>query len=220
MKKFALLALLAPVMAFAEPTLHLDADARAQVANDEMVVNMSIERDGPDSAPLTDAVLSALNDAVKDAKKVSGINTRLGNVSTHPNWNQNKKIGWVVRGEITLTSKDMKALSTLTGNLSQKLQLSGVNFRLSEAKRTEEESRLLKIAAANFKAKAAAAANAFGYQDYALKEMTLGQSGYVPSPRPMMAMAMSMKAERAMVPVEGGDSEVSVTVNGKIELVK
>jgi predicted secreted protein len=36
----------------------------------------------------------------------------------------------------------------------------------------------------------------------------------------MMAMAMSMKAERAMVPVEGGDSEVSVTVNGKIELVK
>jgi predicted secreted protein len=219
MKKLAMLALLAPILAFAEPTLYLDADARAQVANDEMVVNMSIEHTGPDSAPLTDAVLSALNDAVKDAKKISGINTRLGNVSTHPNWNQNKKIGWVVRGEITLTSKDMKALSTLTGNLNQKLQLSGVNFRLSEARRTEEEARLLKIAAANFKAKAAAATSAFGYQDYALKEMTIGQSGHAPSPRPMMAM-MSMKAERAAVPVEGGDSEVSVTVNGKVDLLK
>jgi predicted secreted protein len=219
MKKLVLMALLAPALAYAEPTLHLDADARAQVANDEMVVSLSVEREGVESAPLTDAVLFALNDAVKDAKAVPGVNTRLGNVSTNPNWNQNKKIGWVVRGEITLTSKDMKGLATLTGNLSQKLQLSGVHFRLSEAKRSEEEARLLKLAAANFKAKAAAAASAFGYQDYALKEMTIGHSGHAPSPRPMMAM-MSMKAERAAVPVEGGDSEVSVTVNGKIDLLK
>lgn len=219
MKKFALLALLAPTLAFAEPSLNLNADARSQVGNDEMVVSFSVEREGVDSAPLTDAVLTALNDAVKDAKKTPNVSTRLGNVSTNPNWNQNKKIGWVVRGELTLTSKDMKALSTLTGNLSQKLQLSGVHFRLSDAKRTEEESRLLKVAAENFKSKAADAAVAFGYPHYVLKELTIGQSGYQSSPRPMMAM-MSMKADRAGVPVEGGDSEVSVSVTGKVDLVK
>jgi predicted secreted protein len=219
MKKFLILALCLPMLAFAEPTLHLDADAHAQVANDEMVVNLSVEREGVDSAPLTDAVLSALNDAVKDAKSVPGVSTRLGNVSTNPNWNQNKKIGWVVRGSLTLTSKDMKGLSTLTAKLSERLQLSGVFFRLSEAKRSEEEARLLKMAATNFKAKAAAATGAFGYQSYALKELTVGQSGFVTLPRPMMAM-MSMKAERAPVPVEGGDTDVTVTVTGKIDLLK
>lgn len=219
MKNLALLALLAPVLAFAEPTLNLNAEARSQVANDEMVVNFAVERDGPDSAPITDAVLTALNDAVKDAKAHPSVNARMGNVSTNPSWSQNKKIGWVVRGELTLTSKDMKALSALTGKLSQKLQLAGVHFRLSEAKRTEEESRLLKIAAANFQAKASEAAVAFGFPKYVLKELTLGQSGYQPSPRPMMAM-MRMDAERAGVPVEGGDSEVSVSVNGRVDLLK
>jgi hypothetical protein len=35
----------------------------------------------------------------------------------------------------------------------------------------------------------------------------------------MMAMAMA-KAERASVPTESGDSEVSVNVSGKIDLLK
>lgn len=217
MKKLVLLALCAPLLAFAAPTLSLNADARSQIANDEMVVNLSVEREGADSAPLTDAVLSVLNEAIKDAKAVPGTSTRLGNVVTNPNWNQNKKIGWAVRGEVTLTSKDMKALSTLTAKLSQKLQLSGVYFRLSESKRSEEEARLLKVAATNFSAKATAATSAFGYQAYKFKELSVNQSGYGSRPQPGMAM-MSMKAERSSVPVEGGDSEVSVTVTGTIEL--
>lgn len=217
MKKILLMALVAPALAFAQPTLNLSADATSKVTNDEMVVTLSIERAGLDSAPLTDAVLGALTDAVREAKNVAGIHARMGNLSTNPNWDQNKKIGWQVRGELTLNSKDMKALSTLAGKLSQKLQLSGVSFRLSDDMRSAEEARLIKVAAGNFKDKAMAATNAFGYADYSLTELTLGQSGYILPPRPMMAM-MSMKTERAGIPVEGGDSEVSVTVTGKIEL--
>lgn len=217
MKKILLMALVAPALAFAQPTLNLSADATSKVTNDEMVVTLSIERAGLDSAPLTDAVLGALSDAVREAKTVAGINARMGNVSTNPNWDQNKKIGWQVRGELTLNSKDMKALSTLASKLSQKLQLSGVSFRLSDDLRSTEEARLIKVAAGNFKNKAKAATTAFGYADYSLNELTLGQSGYNMPPRPMMSV-MSMKAERASIPVEGGDSEVSVTVTGKIEL--
>jgi predicted secreted protein len=157
MKKAVLLSLLLPTLAFAQPTLNLNADARSQVPNDEMVVTLSVHREGVDAATLTDGVLSALNAAVKEAKAVPGIQTRLGSVWTNPAFDQNKKIGWEVSGELVLTSSNMKELSVLTGNLTQKLQLSGVSFRLSAQKREAEEARLLKEAAANFQQKATAA---------------------------------------------------------------
>jgi predicted secreted protein len=218
MKKLVLIALFAPTLALAQPTLNLTADATSKVPNDEMVVSLAIERSGADSAPLTDAVLTALTEATKAARSVAGIEVRQGNVSTNPNWDQNKKIGWQVRGEMTLMSKDMKALSALTGKLSEKLQLAGVSFRLSESSRSAEEARLINAAADNFRAKAKAATSAFGYSNFVLNEVTVSQAGSVMPPRPMMAM--SMKAERAGVPVEGGDSEVSVTISGKVELLR
>lgn len=221
MKKLALLALLAPTLAFAEPTLNLSADATSRVTNDEMVVSLSIERSGPDSAPITDAVVSALDEALKEAKAVRGVNARLSNVSTHPNWEQNRKNGWVTQGGLSLTSKDMKALSLLTEKLSRKLQLAGVSFRLSDDKRTAEERRLLQEAADNFGAKASDAAKAFGYKSYTLGELTVGQSGYAVPPRPMMMEMASVRTARsAPLPTDGGDSEVSVNVTGKITLLK
>lgn len=221
MKKLALLALLAPALAFAEPTLNLSADASSKVTNDEMVVSLSIERSGQDSTQITDAVVSALDEALKEAKAVRGVNARLSNVSTHPNWDQNRKIGWVTQGGISLNSRDMKALSLLTEKLSRKLQLAGVQFRLSEERRTAEEKRLLQAAADNFNSKAAEATKAFGYKSYALGEVSIGQSGYVGGPRPMMMEMASAKSARfAALPTEGGDSEVSVNVTGKITLLK
>jgi len=222
MKKLAMLALLAPTLAFAEPTLNLSAEASSKVTNDEMVVMLSIERSGVDSAQITDAVIGALDEALKDAKAVPTVKARLSNVSTHPNWDQNRKNGWVTQGGLSITSQDMKALSLLTEKLSRKLQLAGVQFRLSDEKRASEERRLLQEAANNFNAKAADAAKAFGYKTYALGELNIGQSGYSGGgPRPMMMEMASAKAARfAALPTEGGDSEVSVNVSGKITLLK
>jgi predicted secreted protein len=219
MKKAVLLSLLLPTLAIAQPTLTLSADARSQVPNDEMVVVLSANRQGPDSAALTDNILSALNAGVKEAKEVPGVQVRMGGVSTYPAYDQNKKIGWNVSGEIVLTSENLRGLSVLTAKLSQSLQLSGVSFRLSQKKREAEEARLLKEAAANFKEKAAAATSAFGYAKYQMNELTVGQNGYAPRPvaMPMMMMA---RAERASVPTESGDSDVSVNVSGKIDLLK
>jgi predicted secreted protein len=221
MKKLALFALLAPTLAFAEPTLNLSAGASSKVTNDEMVVTLSIELSGPDSAPITDAVVSALDEALKEAKAVRGVNARLSSVSTQPAWDQNRKNGWVTQGGLSLNSQDMKALSLLTEKLSRRLQLAGVHFRLSDEKRTAEERRLLQAAADNFNSKAAEAAKAFGYKSYTLGEVTVGQSGYASGPRPMMMEMASAKAARfAALPTDGGDSEVSVNVVGKITLLK
>ena len=214
-----LAALLISVPAFASATaLHLEAQASAKIANDEMTVSLAAVRTGPSVAPLNESVLSALNDAVTAARAVPGIEVRLGGVTTNPDWRDGKPAGWQVRGELVLHSRDIKALSELSGRLGRNLQFTGVSFGLSQATRLAQENRLLEEAAARFRARSAAAVKAFGYQRYEIEELALNQP--LP-PRPMMrSMAMSEAAiaSAAPLPAEGGESEVVVSVSGRIKM--
>lgn len=209
-----------PAAALAGPTVALDAQARGSVPNDEMVVVLAAERDGPQVGPLNEAVLAQLNAALADARAVEGVKARLGALSTQPNWGRDgKPQGWRVRGEVVLESTRMAALAQLGGRLGERMQLAGVQFRLSAERRQAEEKRLLVDAAKAFRARAADAAGAFGYASYQLKELTLRASGSSPGPRPMMA-ARSGAAEAAAAPLpsEGGDADVVVSVSGTVEL--
>jgi predicted secreted protein len=211
--------LLAPAVARAGPTLALDASARAAVPNDEMIVTLAAERDGPQVGPLNDAVLSQLNEAIAQARAVEGVRARLGQVWTQPNMNrEGRQQGWRVRGEVVLESTRMAAVGQLGARLAERMQLAGVGFRLSPERRRAEEKRLLAEAAQAFRARAAEAAVAFGFAGYELKDLALRTAGS-PGPRPMM-MARGAQAEIAAAPLppEGGDSDVVVTVTGTVEL--
>jgi predicted secreted protein len=205
-----------PLLTAAGPALQLDSAARAEVPNDEMVVTLAVEHSGPQVGELNDTVLSRLNDAIAKAKSVPKVDARLGGVTTQPNWSDGRQVGWQVRGEVVLESLDMEALSVLSGRLAKDMQLTGVNFRLSPARRMAEEKELLQEAASNFREKAASAAKAFGFSDYELRELSLQHKDGVQPPRPMMMRAAS--AEMAPVPPEGGRSEIVVTVSGTVEL--
>ena len=217
----AALCLAAPVLA--GPTLELNEQARASVSNDEMVIVMAAERDGPQVGPLNDAVLSQLNAAIAEAKKVDGVKARLGNVSTQPIYTRDgKQQGWKVRGEVVLESQRVSALGQLGGRLGERLQVSSVQFRLSTAKRRTQEQQLVTEAAQAFRAKAQQAAVAFGYRSYEMRALAL-QPGAVPGPRPIMMARSSDVAMAAPaappIPEESGESEVIVTVSGTVELM-
>ncbi len=215
----ALAALAAGGSALAGPTLALDAQARAAVPNDEMVVVLAAERDGPQVGPLNEAVIAQLNAAIADARAVEGVRARLGSVSTQPNWNRDgRPQGWKVRGEVVLESTRIASLAQLGGRLGERMQLAAVQFRLSAERRQAEEKRLLGEAARAFRARAADAAAAFGFAGYDLKELALRGSGTPPGPRPMMARAGADAAASAPLPTEAGDSDVVVVVTGTVEL--
>jgi predicted secreted protein len=204
--------------AWAGPTLSLQASARSSVPNDEMVVQLAIERSGTDIGGLNEAVLAALNDALAQAKQQRGLVSRLGAVTTQQQFNQQgKPSGWTVRGELVLEGRDLKATGELAGRLSQKLQIAGVSFRLSDARRTVEEQRLLKEAAAAFAARAKEAALAFGFSSAEYKQLAIQNGGAVVSnPRGMAMMRGAAMAES--MPTEGGDSNVTIGVSGTVEL--
>ncbi|MGN6704079.1 MAG: SIMPL domain-containing protein [Burkholderiaceae bacterium] len=208
-------ALGAPLLADAGPLVNLEAQANRQVPNDEMVVSLAATRTGPAVGPLNEAVLGALNDALRRAKAAPAVDARLGGVVTGQDWRDGKPDGWRVRGEIVLTSTDMKALGALAGELGRTLEIDGVSFRLSPGVRTATETALLQEAAAGFRAKADAATKAFGFRTYEIQELSLNQSMPPPMPRPMATMSM---AKAAPVPAEPGTAEVVVTVNGRIRV--
>ena len=206
------------------PTLQLDAMASATIANDEMVVVLAIDRDGQQLAPINEAVVSQLNAAIAEARRVDGVRARLGSLSTYPNvTREGKPNGWRVRGELVLESRNLPQLSQLTGRLSEKMQLASVAFRLSAERRRVEEDRLMSEAAKSFQNKAAQAATAFGFKSYQIRELSLRPGGNF-QPRPVYmgrsADAMPMAASPPPpVPTDGGESEVVVSVSGTVDLM-
>lgn len=210
----------APALA-AGPTLSLEAQARASVANDELVVVLAMERDGPQPGPSNDAVVRALESALAEARAVEGVKARLGSLSTQPLWGRDgKPTGWRVRGEVVLESTRTAALAQLAGRLGERLQLASVQYRLSAERRQAEEKRLVTEAARAFRARAAEAARAFGYGDYALLTLTLQAGGGGPGPRPMAMAAARAGADvaAAPLPTDAGESDVVVGVSGSVEL--
>ena len=203
--------------AHAGPTVTLSADARGRVANDEMVVTLAVERDGTDPGGANDAVVKAMNDAIDRAKKVQGVQARVGSLATHPTFNdKGKPTGYRVRGEVVLESRNFSELASLSGTLAQRMLLAGVAFRASGGLRDQEEKRLLQEAAGAFRARAKAIASAFGMNDYDIRELSVGSRSGGGGGRPMAMNEAAMRA--SPLPTEGGDSEVVVSVNGKIEL--
>ena len=208
----------------AAPTQQLDAKASATVANDEMVVVLAVERDGQQLAPINEAVVSQLNAAIAEARRVEGVRARLGSLSTFPSFTREGKAnGWRVRGEVVLESRMLQQLSQLTGRLSEKMQLASVMFRLSSERRRIEEDRLLSEAAKSFQDKATQAATAFGFKSYQIRDLSLRPGGNF-QPRPVYmgrsADAMPMAASAPPpVPTDGGESEVVVSVSGTVDLM-
>jgi predicted secreted protein len=203
------------------PTLTLDAQSKAVVANDEMQVAFAFEREGTDLGAMNQAVLQALSSAIADAKKVEGVKARMGSVQTNPNWTpQGKPSGWKVRGEVSFTSQNFTALGNLSGQLSQKLQFSGVSFKLSDEAKTTAERQLIRSAANAFRGKAQEAAVALGFKAFEMKDINLNNAGntIVRPVQMMRAMRSDSMSASAPVPAEGGESEVIVTFSGTVNL--
>jgi predicted secreted protein len=195
------------------PTLTLDAQSKAVVANDEMQVAFAFEREGTDLGAMNQAVLQALSSAIADAKKVEGVKARMGSVQTNPS-------GGKVRGEVSFTSQNFTALGNLSGQLSQKLQFSGVSFKLSDEAKTTAERQLIRSAANAFRGKAQEAAVALGFKAFEMKDINLNNAGntIVRPVQMMRAMRSDSMSASAPVPAEGGESEVIVTFSGTVNL--
>ena len=220
---------LAPAMLLAALAAHAQApakpagtlidfrvDVQRSVPNDLGRAIAYAEVSGADAADVARRVNAAIAGGLATAKAQAGVTVKTGNSQTWPIYAKGGRTieGWRMRSEIVLESRDAAALSTLLGKLQAQLAVSQLGFvPAPETRRAAEDEAALE-AIAGFQSKAARYAATLK-KPYRIRSMNIGGGSHVP--QPMFRGAM-MAAEAAPMPVEAGESNVTVSINGQIEL--
>lgn len=191
-------------------------DVQKSVPNDLGRATAYAEISGADAADVARRVNAAIAAGLASAKAQPGVTVKTGNSHTYPVYGKGGRNieGWRMRSELMLESRDDAALSTLLGKLQTQLAVSQVGFvPAPETRRAAEDEAALE-AIASFQAKAARYAAALK-KPYRIRSMNIGGGSNVPQP---MFRAAMQSADAAPMPVEAGESNVSVSINGQIEL--
>lgn len=202
--------------------LQLSASASAEVPQDTLTITMTVQRDGSDAAAVQSQLKQVLDAALTEARKAhrpTQLEVRSGVFSLYPRYAQKGGItGWQGRADLILEGRDTPAISQLSGRLAG-MVVAGVSFGLSREARDKAEAELAAQAIARFKGRAESYARQFGFGGYSIREVTLGQADapMQPSMPRMRAMSSGASADEAL-PVEAGKANVTVNVNGSIQM--
>lgn len=201
----------------ATTTIELSAEASLPAANDLVRATVSAEASGTTPGELSRQVNGLIADALKTAKAYPSVKTQSGGTSTYPIYAKNGKIeSWRMRSDLSLESSDMAGLSALLGKLQTSLGVSNLVLQPSTETRKKAENEAMLDALSEFKSRAKVIADALG-KPYHIKQLSVNTSGRIVQPM-FRAAAKSMLSEAAPMPMEAGESQVSATVSGQIEL--
>lgn len=212
---FLSLALAAPVLA--GTTIDLAAEASRPAANDLARATLFSEASGANPAELARRINQEIGEALKLIRAKAGVTVKSGAQSTYPVYNPGRKIEtWRMRSELIVESRDAAAMSELIGQLQQmRLALADLSQMPSPETRRQVEDDTTRDAIEAFRQRATLLGEQLG-KPWRIKHLSVQQGGQ-PMPRFRVARAMAMEAA-APAPIEAGDSLLTTTVSGQIEL--
>lgn len=207
----------------ARPSVEFSAEASQTAANDLGVATLYAESSGDNAAELALGVNQRMVKALAVAQAFASVKAQSGGVSTWPVYakdGQGRIEAWRMRSEIRIESRDLGALSELIGKLQSDLALSQVVMQPAPETRRKalEEATVSAIRA--FEQRAALIAQTLG-KGYRIAHMSIGDSGFQPPmPMRMRAVTAGMLADSAPAPLEGGESQLGVSISGRIDLLE
>ncbi|MEO8508788.1 MAG: SIMPL domain-containing protein [Betaproteobacteria bacterium] len=200
----------------AVPTVSLSAAATAAVANDRMYAWLRAEADNADPVRAAADVNARMAKALARARAVSGIEVKTSGYSSYQVTEKNLPPRWRVTQTLNLEGADFVSMASLVSKLQAEdlLLLSGMNFAVSPEARRRAEDALAQQAIKAWQARAQNAARGFGFDGWRMGRVSI-QTADAGRPQPMYRMAASaMSAAAPPVAVEGGDTDVTVTITG------
>ncbi len=222
-----LLPLMAPLVGVADDRLSYDrislnVIASEEVDNDTLTAILYYQRQGRNTSEVADRVNQVVGWGVERAKQEPDVKIQTLDYQTHPVYQNGKLTGiWRVRQSIRLQSKDVAGLSTLLGDLQEKLAIQHIGYQLSADKRRQVEDELTKTAITRFKQKAGLVAQQFDANDFRIVSLNISSSGSGGRPMPMMRAMDVMESKMAAAPaLEAGEQMVRIGIDGVIELVR
>ena len=198
--------------------VHLQSQQNESVSNDTMHVTLSTYAEQRDPANLARQINDDMEWALAKAKQVKDVKVSTGSYQTWPITNKKVTTGWRGQQSLELESKDSGSLARLAGELQSRLQIKSMRFSVSHEKRMAVENRLIDGALNAFKERARIIGDNLQANGYRIVDLNIGTSGHTPPVMYKARMALGMEASDA-VAVEGGESDIRVTVNGTVELI-
>ncbi|HTJ97498.1 MAG TPA: SIMPL domain-containing protein [Rhodocyclaceae bacterium] len=197
--------------------IDLSSEASRATANDLFRATAFAENSDPSSAAVARQTNQQIAAALAIAKTYPSIKVKTSGSYTTPIYGKTQKTieSWRMRSELQLESRDPAALADLIGKLQATLGISQLSASPAPETAQKAESEATVDALNSFRERASLIASTLG-KKYKLKELVVSNSGRAPV-YPMLRKAML--AEAAPMPMEAGESQVAVTVNGKIELI-
>jgi predicted secreted protein len=200
----------------APPAVTVTATATTTVANDRLEAWLRAEAEDASPAAAASQVNAAIAKALVDAKSFAAVKVATAGYSTQQIAEKGKPTRWRVTQSISLASSDFTQAATLMSRLQDQngLLLSNMGFTLSERARRESEDGVTQQALKSWQARAQQAALGLGFTGWRVGHVTVQPSGGGPFYPVMRAQAMASPAGGAPVALEGGTTEVTVTVSG------
>jgi predicted secreted protein len=197
--------------------IDFQAQAQQSAPNDLGHATAYFESTGSHPGELATKVNQVIATALGSARAAKGVTVRTGNTHTTPIYAKGSRQieSWRMRSELRLESRDAAALSELLGKLQATLAVGNIGFSPSPETRRKVEDAVALDAIAAFQEKAARYANALK-RPYVIRSMNIGTHSAVPPAPTFRAAALS--AEMAPMPIESGESQIVVSINGQIEL--
>ncbi|MHB1360652.1 MAG: SIMPL domain-containing protein [Rhodocyclaceae bacterium] len=195
-------------------------DVQRIVPNDLGRAMAFAEMTGSDPAAVAHKLKAVIADGLAAAKAQPGITVKSGGTHSWPIYGKGGRSieSWRMRSELLLESRDPAALSTAVGKLQGgALAIGNINFSPAPETRRKADDDATIEAIEAFNAKAARIAATLK-KTYKIRMMNVNGGGNFPQPYPMARTTM-MAAEAAPMPVEAGESNVTVNVSGQIELI-
>lgn len=204
-----------------ENVVQLSASAALEVPQDTLVIQVQATREGADPARVQAELKAVLDAALAQARRDAqpgALDVRTGNFSVLPRYSRDRRItAWQGTAELVLEGTDIARVSEAAGRVPG-MVVSQAGFRLSRDRRERAEHDVQAQAIAQFRAKAADIARAFGFNTYGLREVSVhAQEAGLPRMR-MVASEVAGAPGDTSVPVEAGKTSVVVNVSGSVQL--
>ncbi len=221
--KYACIAIAMPLSwsALADSSMEvaLSSEASRPAVNDSVRATLSAEASAPSLNELSKQINQSIADALKTAKAYPSIKVKTGNTNTFPVYAKNGKIeSWRMRSDVLLESGDSVGISELLGKLQASLSVASLTMTPSPETRKTAENEATLDAIDLFKARAKTLSTALG-RSYSIKELTISTDNrFTPLVQQRYAKTMSLASDAVPMPMEAGESLVTVSVSGKIEV--
>ncbi len=199
------------------------SEAKTEVVNDELYASMYQKAQAKTAKALAIKLNKTMNNAMEIAKAYPNVEVTTGQQSTYPKYDKKENIvGWTGQATVNIKSTHLDDASQLIADLQNNLVLDNLQFGVSDKRKDKIKADLLLKVAERFQNRAETISKSWGATGYRVIKVDLntGNSYY----SPVNSFSIRGTAKGAGAPASqnfaSGNSKISVTANGVIELIR